>query len=176
MNLQPFLIGDGWVEVLDGNDTARDMFKRHYSYRSRQQGRRAELIMGPGFKLLLVTADAGALCAWRKEKHRADDQVGVECSIFRREEGDIASDLLRAAMAIAWARWPGERLFTFVDPREVAPTIRASRPTWGHCFYQAGWRFAGITKKRLHILECRPEWLDKSTPASLPHNPPVEVL
>ncbi|MER8811441.1 hypothetical protein [Mesorhizobium sp. M0965] len=163
MNLQPFLIGDGWIEVLDGNDTARDIFKRHYSYRSRQQMRRAELIMGPGFKLLLLTADAGALCAWRKEKHRADGQFGVECAIFRREDGDLASELLTAAMSIAWARWPGERLFTFVDPREVVPTMRASRPTWGHCFYQAGWRFVGITKKRLHILDCRPEYLNRNS-------------
>ena len=76
---------------------------------------------------------------------------------FRRELGGIASQLLRAAMTLAWHRWPGERLFTFVDPREVAPTIRAGRPTWGHCFYQAGWQFAGLTLQRLHILEALPE-------------------
>ncbi|MER8667650.1 hypothetical protein NKH45_10610 [Mesorhizobium sp. M1156] len=176
MNLQPFLIGDGWIEVLDGNDTARDIFDRHYSRYRYVDGRRPALFVGPGEKLVLLTADAGALSAWRKELHRFDGQTGVCCAIFRREEGEVASCLLSAAMAIVWSRWPGERLFTFVDPREVAPIMRASRPTWGHCFYQAGWRFAGITKKRLHILECRPEWLDKSTPSALPHNAPVEVL
>lgn len=156
MNVQPFLIGEGWIEVLDGNDTARDIFERHYSARP---DRDSKLIIGPGFKLLLLSADAGALCGWRMEKHRRDGQAGVECCIFRRERGELASDLLSAAMRLCWQRFPGERLFTFVDPLAVEPTWRASRPTWGHCFYRAGWRFCGLTKKRLHILECLPEWV-----------------
>lgn len=169
MNLQPFLVGEGWIEVLDGNPTARDIFQRHYTYRPRSGGRDNELIVGPGFKLLLLTADAGALCVWRKEKHRADGQTGVECCIFRREAGDLASNLLLDAMALAWARFPQERLFTFVDPRKVVPTmVKGPRgrlyPVWGYCFYQAGWRFAGLTKKGLHILECFP--VDKSTPVA----------
>ncbi|TPK15183.1 hypothetical protein FJ872_19500 [Mesorhizobium sp. B2-5-9] len=162
MNLQPFLIGDVWIEVLDGNDTARDIFDRHYSRYRYADGRKPTLFVGPGEKLLLLTSDAGALLAWRK-RHRFDGQIGVNCAIFRREEGELASGLLKAAMSTVWARWPGERLFTFVDPREVVPTMRASRPTWGHCFYQAGWRFAGLTKKRLHILDCRPEYLNRNT-------------
>ncbi|TIN87535.1 MAG: hypothetical protein E5X94_01455 [Mesorhizobium sp.] len=153
MNLQPFLIGEGWIEVLDGNPTARDLFKRHYSDRPRRGARSNELIIGPGFKLLLLAADGGALCAWRKERHRADCQTGVECAIFRRETGDLASDMLKAAMQRAWQRWPQERLFTFVDPREVPPTMVRGHPVWGFCFYKAGWRFAGLTKKGLHILE-----------------------
>ena len=158
MNTQPFLIGDGWIEVLDGNDTALDIFTRHYSFKEdRRDGRRrSKLICGPGYKLLLITADAGALCVWRKEEHRFDEQVGVNCAIYRRESGPVASVMLRDAMRLAWLRWPGERLFTFVDPSEVPPTIRAGRPSWGHCFYLAGWRFAGVTRKRLHILEALP--------------------
>jgi hypothetical protein len=162
MNVQPFLIGDGWVEVRDGNDTARDIFRRHYSYRPRLAGtgRVNELIIGPGFKLLLLSADGGAICAWRREKYRADKQSGVECCIFRREAGSTASQLLRAAMARAWERWPGERLFTHVDPRKVPPTIRAGRPTWGHCFYEAGWWFEGVSAKGLHILAAY-DWFDR---------------
>lgn len=157
MNVQPFLIGDGWIEVLDGNDTARDIFRRHYSYRPRPAGRRRrELIIGPGFKLLLLSADSYSLCAWRKEKHRADGQTGVECAIFRREGGDLASEQLKHAMAHAWKRWPGERLFTFVDPRLVIPTMQHGRPVWGFCFYKAGWSFEGLTKRGLHILAMEP--------------------
>jgi len=160
MNVQPFLIGDSWMEVKDGNATACDLFSRHYSNSHRHnRHRRQALIVGPGHKLLLITADAGALCAWRKEDFRLDEQQGVNCAIFRRERGEIASSILTAAMGLAWEKWPGERLFTFVDPCEVKPTWRAGRPTWGHCFYQAGWRFYGLTKKRLHILECWPEWV-----------------
>lgn len=158
MNVQPFLFGDEWIEVKDGNLTALDLFSRHYTNRFVERSR-PKLIVGPGFKLLLLTRDAAALCAWRQERYRADGQEGVECCIFRRESGDLASSLLRAAMERAFARWPEQsRLFTFVDPRAVDPTFRAGRPTWGHCFYQAGWKFVRVTAKGLHLLEhLRPE-------------------
>ncbi|MCX5495420.1 hypothetical protein OSH11_11940 [Kaistia dalseonensis] len=155
---QPFLIGEGWIEVRDGDASARAMFERHYSAQRnllRRRARRTKLIVGPGFKLVLIRADAASVCAWRKAI-RDDGQTGVECTVYRREQGELASDLLRSAMAIVWDRWPGERLFTFVDPMLVKPTIRTGRPTWGHCFYLAGWRFAGISKKRFHILEATP--------------------
>lgn len=156
MNLQPFLIGDGWIEVLDGNSTARAIFNRHYSRRNYRDGRKPKLIVGPGQKLLLLTSDATAVCAWRQERYRFDGQVGVECCIYRREAGDLASVLLRQAMDLSWKRWPGQRFFSFVDPRKVKPTMVRGHPVWGFCFYKAGWRFAGLTKKGLHILECVP--------------------
>lgn len=155
MRLQPFLIGDGWIEVLDGNDTCRALFDRHYSRYVYADGRKPKLFVGPGEKLVMLHAAADALCVWRKFIS-ADGQQGVNCAIYRNESPLRASALLRVAMDAAWKRWPGERLYTYVDPNGVPPTMRASRPTWGHCFYQAGWRFAGLTKKRLHILECPP--------------------
>lgn len=159
MSVQPFLIGEGWIEVRDGDPSLITMHRRHYSYQPPAEGRtKKALAIGPGARLVLVSSDGLAVCGWRKEEFRQDGQSGVECCIYRREGGDVASEALLDAMAIDWARWPAERLFTFVDPLPVRPTMRASRPTWGHCFYQAGWRFAGLTKKRLHILECRPEW------------------
>lgn len=151
--VQPFLFGAGWIEVLDGNDTARAIFDRHYSRGAHRDKTKPKLIVGPGEKMVLVSADADALCVWRRSRHRKDGQRGVNCAVFRREGGEVASVQLREAMALAWKRWPAERLFTFIDPREVSPTWRASRPTWGHCFYEAGWRFVGLTTKRLHILE-----------------------
>ncbi|MBN9035478.1 MAG: hypothetical protein J0H53_05370 [Rhizobiales bacterium] len=167
MNVQPFLIGDGWIEVRDGNDTARAIFERHYTAMkslARRRRRGTKLFIGPGFKLLLLSSDALSLCGWRKERRRRDGQIGVECCVFRREGGALASAQLSGAMELAWRRFPGERLFTFVDARLVRPTmVKGPRArlyaVWGYCFYQAGWRFAGITKKGLHILECRPEWV-----------------
>ena len=158
MNIQPFLIGDGWQVCKDGDDTVRAIFDRHYSRYFYADKRRPKLFMGPGEKLVLMTADAGAICAWRKFRSR-DKQEGVNCAIFRRESGDMASLLLFSAMRMAWAKWPDERLYTYVNPILVMPTFRAGRPTLGHCFYQAGWRFCGLTSKGLHILDCRPEWL-----------------
>lgn len=157
MNVQPFLIGEGWIEVRDGNPSLMDIFRRHYSYEPPPSGKRKQaLAIGPGFKLALMTADAGAICTWRKEQHRKDGQAGINCSIYRRESGEVPSELLKAAMGLAWARWPGERLFTFINPRKVRPTMMRGRPTWGHCFYQAGWRYAGQTLTGLHILEALP--------------------
>ncbi|RUV26309.1 MULTISPECIES: hypothetical protein [unclassified Mesorhizobium] len=95
MNVQPFLIGEGWIEVLDGNDIARDIFHRHYSRYRYADGRQPALFVGPGEKLVLLTADAGAVSAWRRERHRFDNQEGVNCAIFRRETGEVASELLR---------------------------------------------------------------------------------
>jgi hypothetical protein len=163
MTVQPFLIGEGWQEIRDGDPSLIAMHRRHYSYEPPAEGRRKQaLAIGPGFKLALMTADGGAICAWRKEKHRKDGQAGVNCSIYRREVGEPSSALLSTAMDLAWAKWPGERLFTFVDPRQVKPTmVKGPRghfyAVWGYCFYQAGWLFEGLTAKGLHILAAYPE-------------------
>ncbi len=54
-------------------------------------------------------------------------------------------------MALAWAEWGPQRLYTYVNPRRV----RSSNP--GYCFKQAGWRLCGVTKTRkLLILDCLP--------------------
>lgn len=155
MSLQPFMGVDGWVRVKDGNDSCRAIFDRHYSRCAYADGRKPKLFVGPGEKEVLMDAAGNALCVWRKF---IDDsgQRGVNCAVFRREGGELASGQLRAAMEIAFERWPGERLYTYVDPLGVTPIMRASRPTWGHCFYVAGWKFCGLTKKRLHILEYLP--------------------
>lgn len=167
MTVQPFLIGEGWMEIKDGNPSLITMHRRHYSYRPRADGRpKKALAVGPGFKLALMTADGGAICTWRKEAHRRDDQTGVNCTIYRREAGEVASTLLKAAMLLAWERWPAERLFTFIDPTQVTPTMMRGRPTWGHCFYQAGWHFAGLTKAGLHVLESRPAPISDGEPAA----------
>lgn len=156
MTVQPFLIGEGWIEVRDGDPSLRPIFERHYSAKPNRRVSKPSLIVGPGERLVLLRADARAMLAWRKEMFRRDGQAGVECSVFRNEGREVASTLICEAQSMAWERWPGERLFTFVDPLKVKPTIRAGRPTWGHCFYEAGWEFAGVSKKRLHILERRP--------------------
>jgi len=68
-------------------------------------------------------------------------------ALFRR-----SSDLIRSAMALAWQRWPGERLYTYVNPRFV----KSANP--GYCFLMAGWHRCGKTKSReLLILEALPK-------------------
>lgn len=152
MTAQPFLIGQGWQVVRDGNDTARAIFDRHYSRRRYRDGRKPKLIVGPGRKLLLLRCDARALFAWRKFKDDSGQQ-GVNCAIFRNEGDEVASTLILEAEHLARERWPAERFYTYVDPRQVKPTMVRGYPVWGFCFYRAGWSFAGITKKsRMHVL------------------------
>lgn len=142
------------MHMLDGDPSCRAIFDRQYSRYVYADGRRPKLFVGPGEKMVLMQSDGLALCVWRKQEFTKDGQTGVNCAIYRNESPRQASQMLRDAMRLAWERWGGERLFTYVDPRKVAPTMERSRPVWGWCFYKAGWRFHGLTKQGLHILEC----------------------
>lgn len=150
--VQPFLIRSGeiWLPIRDANPTGRALFRRHYSYAPYRDGRNPAHFVGPGEKLVLLTPDARALFVWRKFIS-ADGQQGINCAVFRNEGAGVSSDLIRAADELAWERWPGERLYTYVNPRK----IRSTNP--GYCFLMAGWRKCGVTKcRRLVILECLP--------------------
>jgi len=138
-----------WIPVRDANDTARSIFDNHYSRRRYLDGRADLRFCGPGEKMVLVTPDALALFVWRKF-FSMDHQEGINCAIFRNEgaAGGRSSDLIRAAMDLAWERWPGQRLYTYVDPRKV---IHKRDP--GRCFLRAGWRHYGWAKHGQRILE-----------------------
>jgi hypothetical protein len=153
---QPFLISDAiWIEVKDGNDSARSLFDGHYSRYHYADGRKPKLFVGPGEKMVLLTPCARAMFVWRKFIS-GDGQQGVNCAVFHNEGAGVASELIREADALAWERWPGERLYTYVD----ASRVHRSR-TPGRCFLKAGWCYMldsngamVVTKKRkLLILE-----------------------
>lgn len=148
---QPFLIGGGtWIEVRDGNATARAIFDRHYSRARYADGRNQDRFVGPGARMVLLTPCARALLVWRKFFSK-DVQDGVNCAVYRNEGAGLSSELLLAGMAAAWSRWPGQRLYTYVNPRRV----RSANP--GYCFKKAGWNLCGITKTRkLLVLEVSP--------------------
>lgn len=149
--VQPFLIGSGWMHMKDGDASCRAIFDRHYSRYFYADGRKPKLFVGPGEKLVLMTADGMALCVWRKFIS-GDGQEGINCAIYRNESENRATDLLRQAMVIAWTRWPLERFYTYINPRKIKPTMVRSHPVWGWCFYKCGWSFEGLTKSGLHIL------------------------
>jgi hypothetical protein len=143
------------MPIKDGNLTALGIFDRHYTA-DRKHVRRVAQFVGPGEKFVLLTPDAHALFVWRKFIDDADDgsgkrQQGVNCAVFRREWGAEASELIRAADALADERWPGERHYTYVNPRKV----RSTNP--GYCFLKAGWvkraKPYRYTKGGLLILE-----------------------
>jgi hypothetical protein len=131
MSVQPFLFGDGWIDVKDGNASALSIFRRHYSHKPYKDGRKPILFVGPGEKMVLLTPCARALFVWRKFIS-GDGQDGVNCAVFRNEGAGRSSTLIDAACDCAWKRWPRARLYTYVNPRR----IRSSNP--GFCFLMAG--------------------------------------
>lgn len=141
-------LGTFWVPALDGDPVAYAMYRRHYSAKKNRRPKIRQFV-GPGEKMVLVGMMIPALFAWRKF---IDDsgQRGVNCAVFRNESSVLSSDLIREAVAWAWRRWPGARLYTTVDAAEV----RSTNP--GYCFLAAGWRRCGTTKKGLLVLEFDP--------------------
>lgn len=147
-------LGKFWMDAKDGDEGAREFFDDHYSRKRYADGREPKLFVGPGWKRVLVTEDGLALWAWRKYKSD-DGQDGVNCAIFRNSGPTLSSLLILDAEPIAWERWPGERLFTYVDPSKV----KSDNP--GSCFIAAGWKRCGITKvNKLLIFEKHPKSLD----------------
>ena len=146
---QTALVEGYWLPVSDGDPRARDLMRRHYSAHHYADGRNPRLFVGPGEKMVLLTLPCDALFVWRK--FISDDgQTGVNCAVFRNESPILSSTLIREAMELAWARWPGQRLYTYVNPRKIAST----NP--GYCFKRAGWRTCGMSKGGLVILERLP--------------------
>ena len=141
-----------WIPVKDGDLRCWNLYRRHYSA-SRRLSNWDRRIAGPGEKMVLITPDAGALFVWRRFiETGASVPRGVNCAVFRLEPGTpwVASNLIRAAVDLAAVRWPGERFYTYVNPRR----IRSTNP--GCCFKIAGWKVSRMTKRGLIELEIIP--------------------
>jgi len=140
-----------WYATHDKDPAVIALYERHYSARPKSTSVRMRYgITGGGEALILLTAKSDALFGWRVQRFRADAQTGVECFVFRNESEVLSSELVAEAMELAWRKWPGERLFTFVNRDKVQST----NP--GYCFQCAGWRTAGKSQEGLIILECFP--------------------
>jgi hypothetical protein len=150
----PILSTSGWTGTKfwrlsrDGDPIGLALYRRHYSRRVYADGRDPALFVGPGHKLVLIAHDDDALFVWRRFID-ASGQQGVNCAVFRNESPNLASAMILDAETWAWDRWPGERLYTYVNPGR----IRSTNP--GYCFKHAGWRTCGMTRGRrpLVILE-----------------------
>ena len=142
--------GARWYAVQDGDPRARWLVNRHYSAIQYKDGRRPKKFIGPGEYMALMTVDCKALFVWRKWRN-PDGNDGIYCVIFRNEGPFLSSELIQEAEELAWRRWPGERLYTYINPDAVEST----NP--GYCFKVAGWSKCGVTKvNKLHILEKLP--------------------
>jgi hypothetical protein len=147
-----------WRVVKDGDPQAYELYSRHYSFHRYADGRRERygyanrhLIVGPGEKIVLLGSDGRALCCWRRGNDASSaGEKRVYCTVFRNEGDERASTILKAAMRLAWARWPGEQLWTYVHPGKV----RSEVP--GYCFRRAKWKHVGETAGGLLIFRVNP--------------------
>jgi hypothetical protein len=142
-----------WIGIHDGDPRAIPIYRRHYSARLTKGGTNREGFVGLGYKMVLITLACDALFVWLKcnDGLRGDGQLGVNCTIFRNEGPVMSSTLIQEATELAWQRWPGERLFTYVWDAKV----KSVNP--GYCYKMAGWQTCGRNKDgRLTILEKYP--------------------
>lgn len=145
------IIQENWTSVSDANELCYSIFQRHYTFKERISSKNKKRFVGPGERIILLSKEGNALFVWRKERYRRDNQIGANCAIFRNESKLLSSELIKEADEIAWNRWPGIRLYTFVNPVK----IKSSNP--GYCFKMAGYKECGITKvNKLIILEKLP--------------------
>lgn len=138
-----------WYSIRDGDPVGRFMVNKHYSARHYKDGRKPKLFVGPGEKMVLMTADSLALFVWRKFISD-DNQIGVNCAVFRNTGPTLSSILILEAEELAWNRWPGERLYTYVNSKK----IQSVNP--GYCFKVAGWSACEVKPSGLHVLEKYP--------------------
>lgn len=174
--MHTYLTVDGhyWLPSTDGDERAFALMSRHYSFQKYADGRRnnpsnrnRNLFVGPGEKMVLLTLHCDALFVWRRFRSKdptASDE-DVNCAVFRNESKVKASTLIRDAEILAWERWPGARLYTYVDADKILSPIP------GYCFKRAGWKVSGTTiSKGLVILEKLPKVRTKiwHMPAAVP--------
>lgn len=142
-----------WDLTRDGDERALQIFSRHYTFRRYKDNRRdnptnrmRHRIVGPGEYIMLIGNGIEALFVWKKFRDPSGQQ-GVCCSVFRNESNVLSSDLILEAEIWAMQKWPGERMYTMVNPKR----IRSSNP--GYCFLKAGWSRCGTTRGGHIVLE-----------------------
>ena len=150
-----------WRVVSAGDPVAFRLASRHYSFRRYRDGRRScerysnrKRFVGIGESITLLGTDERSIFVWLKSRYSV--MTGVCCALFRNESTRRSSDLILAAEEFAWRRWPGERLYTYVNRRR----IRSANP--GCCFKKARWQVWGESLGGLIILEKCPAALPAS--------------
>lgn len=135
---------------------------RHYN----RQKPGSPQFVPPGRCLVLLTEDASALwvTSWPFAEYVKHAWAGAWVnSLFRRESGPLASELIVEAIAATrwtWPEVPDLGIITFVN----AGKVRSRNP--GCCYQKAGFQHVGETKGGLLAYQMTP---DKMPEAVAPH-------
>lgn len=132
---------------------------RHYN----RQSPGAAQFVPPGRCLVLRAPEALWVTSWPLPEFVMHEWAGAWVNTtFRREGGERASDLIRAAVAATRWTWPDVPelgMVTFVDPAKV----RHKRDP-GRCYLRAGFRHIGVTKAGLIALGMSPTEMPEPEP------------
>lgn len=91
-------------------------------------------------------------------------------SLFRREGGCKASEMIRQAIAHTRHQWPNVPelgMVSFVDPKKVKPTMVRGKPIYGFCYLKAGFKHVGYTKGGLWAWQMLPHEMPAPEPLPL---------
>lgn len=151
-----------WKLVTRTDSRARMLADRHYSRKVKGHPE----FCPPGNNIVLLGLNDDALWV----SHRPDPWATLamprldgfdywDNPYFRNESGGIASEMIREAIAITLSIWqdilPRDGFHSFVDSKQVKPTMRRGRPVYGWCFEKAGfylWPERTKSKKLLRYI------------------------
>jgi len=149
---------------------ARVLADRHYN----RQAVGAPNFVPPGRCLVLLTPDVRALwvTSWPFAEYVRHEWAGAWVnSCFRRESGPLASEMIRAAVAVTRWRWPEVPdlgMVTFVD----ASKVRHKRDA-GRCYKKAGFTKVGATQSGLIAWQMLADAMPDPCP---PLNAPLDLF
>lgn len=151
-----------WRLSWRADPAAAALADRHYN----RQAFGSPQFVPPGTCLVLRTADRRSVwvTSWPKAEFVKHEWAGAWVnSLFRREAGPQASDLIRWAVAHTRDRWPLMTpelgMVSFVD----AGKVRHKRDP-GRCYRKAGFRLVGETKGGLLAWQLLPEDMPAAVP------------
>jgi hypothetical protein len=156
-----------WRPSFRADEDSRVIADRHYN----RQKIGTPQFVPPGRCLVFRSACNRALwvTSWPFAQYVKHAWAGAWVnSIFRREGGIEASEMIRQAVAATRSLWnpPTLGIVSFVDPKEVKPTIRRGKTIYGYCYLKAGWKHVGFTKGGLWVWQQLPE--EMPVPQQLP--------
>ena len=156
-----------WTVTHRFHQPSRLIGDRHYN---RQKPGTPQFVP-PGRCLVLLENSAQALwvTSWPFAEYVKHAWPGAWVnSLFRREGGIEASEMILQAIAHTLHQWPQPPelgMVSFVDPKKVKPTMRRGKPIYGYCYLKAGFKHVGYTKGGLWTWQMLPHEMPAAAPA-----------
>lgn len=122
----------------------------------------------PGRCVVLLAPNALWVSSWPFAEYVKHEWAGAWInSCFRKECDGNASEFILQAIAATRFYWndvPELGMVTFIDPIHVEPRCIRGRKTWGHSYFEAGFKHVGYTKGGLWAFQLSPR--DMPEPAA----------